>query len=509
MSHDGDAHLAAPGEAQSARTVMTFGAAAAGDVLAGRYQLDEHIDTDSAGRQIWRGIDMVLRRPVALVLREPGGEAAAGMLTTAVATSRLVHPHMVSVYDAIDEGHRAYLVREWVPGAALRDLLRQAPLDAERSTLVTHAIAEAVAALHAAGITHGNIHPGTILVADDGRVVLADTHADNPVAPSADVRAIGAVLYACLTSHWPYAEAGHATLPDAVRDHNGRLATPRQVRGGIPNHLDEITAELLDHRVEPPPAAAIAAEFARLANEGLETAYDDDNGPIAFSHNTEAATPRRRAIGKLALGVAVLTTIAIVGGFIGARLLSSPSPAQSTPETNAGSSSPASPGPGKPIQLRADQVRVVDPPRGDRAELRDAELAVDGDPNTGWSTDDYNAPYFGGSKAGAGLKPGMGILIDLGQLTNVGAVKVELSQKNASVGLRTGTSAPESSSEGDKTISTTFRPIGAPLEDHSGTVMVFPVQQEVRYLLVWITKLPANNDGKYVLAVNEISVLAP
>ncbi len=170
------------------------------------------------------------------------------MLTVAVAASRLVHPHIVSVYDAIDDGDRAYLVREWVPGIALRDVLRQAPLDAERATLVTHAIAEAVAALHSAGIVHGNVHPGTILIADDGRVVLLDAHADGPADPRDDVRAVGAVLYACLTGHWPYAEAGRRHLPDAVRDSAGRIARPRQVRGGIPRHLDEIAADLLDRR---------------------------------------------------------------------------------------------------------------------------------------------------------------------------------------------------------------------------------------------------------------------
>ena len=139
----------------------------------------------------------------------------------------------------------------------------QSPLDPERATLVTHAVAEAVAALHAAGIVHGNIHPGTILIADDGRVVLLDAHADAPSDSEYDVRAVGAVLYACLTGHWPYAEAGRSALPDAVRDGHGRLARPRQVRGGIPRHLDEIATELLEPQVEPPPAAALAAEFAR------------------------------------------------------------------------------------------------------------------------------------------------------------------------------------------------------------------------------------------------------
>src|SRR5262249_6119243 len=150
-----------------------------------------------------------------------------------------------------------YLVREWVQGVSLRDVLRQSPLDADRTTLVVHAISEAVSALHANGIVHGNIHPGTILIADDGRVVLADAPADAPVDAEADVRALGAVLYACLTGHWPYAEAGHSSLPDAKRDSNGRLASPRQVRGGVPRYLDEVATDLLDHRLEPPASGAL------------------------------------------------------------------------------------------------------------------------------------------------------------------------------------------------------------------------------------------------------------
>ena len=173
MTHAGDARRTGTGGYPSVPGVMTYGAAAAGEVLADRYRLEEHVATDTAGRQIWRGVDTVLRRPVALGIRQPGGEAAAGMLTAAVAASRLVHPHLVSVYDAIDEGHRAYLIREWVPGVALRDVLSQGPLDSERATLVTHAVAEAVAALHVAGIVHGNVHPGTILTSMLKRVDVA------------------------------------------------------------------------------------------------------------------------------------------------------------------------------------------------------------------------------------------------------------------------------------------------------------------------------------------------
>ena len=518
MSHEGEAHRAEPG-------VMTFGEPAEGEIFADRYQLQEHVDTDAVGRQIWRGLDVVLRRPVAVVIRQPGGEAAAAMLTAAVAASRLVHPHIVSVYDAIDEQDRAYLVREWVAGVALRDVLRQSPLDAERSTLVTHAIAEAVAALHSAGIVHGNVHPGTILIADDGRVVLTDAHADGMPSPESDIRAIGAVLYACLTSHWPYAEAGHSTLPDAVRDSTGRLATPRQVRGGIPSHLDEIAADLLDLQNVPPSAAVVATEFARLATQGSgeqeydspydpEYDYDDDpdRGPMGFSSE---ATPRRRAGGKLALGVAVLTVIAIAGAFIGAKVLgSSGDPGATTPgASSAVSSAPATTGVGNPIAITAEQIRMVDPPTGDRKEFAEIGKAVDGNENTGTSTAGYKTANFGG------LKKGMGILINLGKPTKVGAVRVTVSLQRASMSLRTGPSDPGADSNGDKAIADGYTTIGTPLVDHPGTVMVLPVgqdQKEVQYLLVWISELPLDPAREktsptqpYGLAINEIQVLVP
>lgn len=506
MSHDGHGHRA-PSGAPPTPGVITFGGFAPGDLLAERYRLDEHVDNDAAGREIWRGTDTVLRRQVAAILRQPGGEPAAGMLTAAVAASRLVHPHMVSVYDAVDEGDFAYLVREWVPGVSLRDVLRQAPLDAERSTLVVHAIAEAISALHAAGIVHGNIHPGTILIADDGRVVLADANADAVADADSDLRALGAVLYACLTAHWPYAEAGHSTLPDAVRDSTGRLASPRQVRGGIPRYLDEIATELLDPRVAPPAPAALAAEFARLATQGSERELDEAAGPMGFV--ADIGGGRRRAGGKLALGIAVLAIIALVGAFVGVKVLGSgPDPGTSAP-ADAGGPQPGSTAnaSGPPIKIAANQVRIVDPPRGDGTELGDAGLTVDGSDTTGWSTDDYKQANFGG------IKPGMGILINLGQPTKIEAVKVVVNQTGSSVELRQGASDPGDGLSGaqartaDGTLVKGFTPIGQPFTDYDGTTMVFSLDDTtVQYLMVWITKLPPKG-SQFALTVNEITVI--
>src|SRR4051812_20308272 len=150
------------------------------------------------------------------------------MLSAAVAASRIVHPHLVGVYDAIDEADRAYVVREWVDGSSLRELVADGPLDPDRGATIACAIADAIAAIHASGMAHGNIHPGTVLIAGDGRVVLTDARADEATTAEADLRAIGAVLYCALTGYWPHAEAGPTLVPDAIRDSEGRPAAPRQ-----------------------------------------------------------------------------------------------------------------------------------------------------------------------------------------------------------------------------------------------------------------------------------------
>src|SRR4051812_35398461 len=266
--------------ADDAGPVMTFGAPAVGEILAERYRLEEHVNDDSAGRQVWRGIDVILRRPVAVVLRHPGGASATEMLQAAVDASRVIHPNLVGVYDAIDEGARAYVVREWVDGEALRELVTEdGPQGPARATAIAHSIADALAAVHATGMVHGNVHPGTTLIADDGRVVLADARADSADSNETDVRSVGGILYFSLTGHWPHSEIRGSALPDALRDGNGMVIAPRQIRAGVPAYLDDLTMDLLDKRVAAPEADALAAELARL-----DSADDDyeDAGPLRF-----------------------------------------------------------------------------------------------------------------------------------------------------------------------------------------------------------------------------------
>jgi eukaryotic-like serine/threonine-protein kinase len=486
--------------------VLTFGAPTLGEVLAERYQLEEHVNNDYLGRQLWRGMDVVLRRPVAVVLRYPGGEPAGEMLSAAVAASRIVHPHLVGVYDAIDEGERAYVVREWVEGASLRELVAEGAFDADRAAAVAYAVADAVAAIHATGMAHGNIHPGTVLVALDGRVMLTDARADEAATPESDIRAIGAVLYCALTAHWPHAEAGPTAVPDGVRDVAGTLAAPRQVRSGVPAFLDELTMYLLSPNVTLPTADVLVAELGRMEHEGGHPLYAADEGAVGFeafdTAAAEAPERPRRAGRKILLGVAGLAIIAALGLAGAIKAVSSGGGGTKHAATKS-STAPAHAAGNQPtaMHLAAGQVRIIDGPGGSRSELGGADKTVDGDLNTGWKTEHYR-----GRADFGGLKPGMGILLDLGSPKPITSVQVQMSAPGATIELREGQTDPGSSAAGDAAVVRDFTTVGEPKEAGSSVILPGQPDPAMRYVLIWITKLPVDSTGQYQVGIQEITV---
>ncbi|GGK41434.1 hypothetical protein GCM10010124_37880 [Pilimelia terevasa] len=480
-----------------------------GDLLADRYELAAHISEDAVGRQVWRGIDVILRRPVAVVLRYPGGALAAEMLKAAVAASRVVHPNLVGVYDAVDEAARAFVVREWVEGASLRETLAaEGPLDPARATTIAHAVAAAVAAVHATGMLHGNIHPGTVLIAQDGRVVLADARADRDTTAGTDVRCVGAVLYFALTGHWPAAEVPAAPgVPDAVRDSAGHAVAPRQMRAGVPDHLDAFAADLIDPRHEPPPADLVAGDLAHFDSAATD-AFLDEPSPVRFGD--EALGLRRRGgrtpFAKLAVGIAALLVLAVAGTYIGVRLMAGGTPGDAASGGPAGGPAPsASAGAAldpRPIPLSGAQVRIVDP-GGTRSELEDADRTVDGRSSTAWETERYTSPL-------TAVKPGMGILIDLGGPRRVSSVRAEFATAGAAVSLRHGERDPGPGVSGDREVLASYRNLTRAVTT-SGTWAYggFDPNATYRYLMLWFTALPADGTGGYQLAVQEITVEGP
>ncbi|MEV4416441.1 protein kinase family protein [Catellatospora sp. NPDC049609] len=486
-----------------------LGGLAVGDVLAERYRLEEHINNDSAGRQVWRGVDVVLRRPVALVLRTPGGSSAEEMLSAAVTASRVVHPNLIGVYDAIDEGERAYVIREWIDGTALRDLVaEEGPFDAERTTSVLHAVADAVSALHTSGMAHGNVHPGTVLIAGDGRVVLADARVDANTSNEADVRSLGALAYFLLTGHWPKAEAGReSALPDGRRDSTGALVAPRQVRAGVPTYLDDLVMDLLDGKLALPSAQVLTSELARL--DTGERLLLGGNGTLRFAEEAAEPTPRA-ATPKLMVAGGVALALVVSGLVLAVRALNAdatqPPAAAPSPVVSVEPSATVAPRP-QALVLRDDQVRIVDP-YGDRDNASQAKRMIDGDVNSHWRTSYYNQNF--GTPAQP--KKGLGILIKLDKPQIVSSVKLQLTDTGTSAELQAGPADAPQTKAGDQTIVDTFKRVeGATVfGSDSGSTMVFATDATTpyQYLMVWISQLPkdSENASRFRVGVQEIVV---
>ncbi|MYT19911.1 protein kinase, partial [Streptomyces sp. SID7760] len=82
------------------------------------------------------------------------------------------HPRLDQVFDVFAEGGSLWIVSELVPARPLAALIAEEPLSPYRAAEVAADVLTALRVLHAHGWTHRNITVRTVLICDDGRVVL-------------------------------------------------------------------------------------------------------------------------------------------------------------------------------------------------------------------------------------------------------------------------------------------------------------------------------------------------
>jgi hypothetical protein len=455
-----------------------------GEVLASRYRLDELLLTDpSIGHALWRGTDGLLNRPVAIELRVPGGAAAEQMISAAVTAGRIVHPNVVGVYDAVDEGDRAFVVREWVEGMPLRDAVRESPLSPSRAAAIARTAAEALAAIHAAGHVHGNLQPATVLLGPDDETTLTNLRLDPASTPQQDVRAIGGLLYAALTAHWPHALSAYDSgLPDAVHV-DGRILSPRQVRAGIPGYLDALTMDLLDPSVAAPPASELAAELRR---------YDIADPALSpLTAITPEPATKRPPWKRLAVAAGGLAVVILAGSLVAAALGSGGSKDFANSDDPTKGSKPSS-APPRPVTLSLVAASILDP-QGDGGELKDADKAIDKIPATAWET----ATYRGTADYGH-LKKGMGVIVDLGAAKRVKELTVQFDAPGATAQVYAADSLGTDISS--------FSSVSAQQTASESTAkFTINAPADQRYIVLWITSLHPDGGG-FAVGVREITL---
>ncbi len=192
-----------------------------------------------------------------------------------------------------------WFAAEYVRGLALTEYVTQCgPLPAELAAALGIGLAEALTAIHEAGILHRDLKPSNILLARDGPKVIDFGLAALTAAPgdltrttetigtpvcmapeqvnsakdltaAADVYSLGAVLVFALTAHYPYERPTVPAMLYAIAD----AATPPDL-AGVPGTLVGPVAGMLAHAAAARPTLAevTVALTKVLADSGLADA---------------------------------------------------------------------------------------------------------------------------------------------------------------------------------------------------------------------------------------------
>ncbi len=152
-----------------------------GRVLDSRYRIGPRVARGGMA-SVYEAHDLRLDRTVAVKVMHPGlgddsgnRDFAERFVREARAAARLSHPNVVAVYDQGDDDGTVFLVMELVTGHTLRDTItKESPMSPARAMALMDPVVSAIASAHRAGLIHRDVKPENVLIADDGRVKVAD-----------------------------------------------------------------------------------------------------------------------------------------------------------------------------------------------------------------------------------------------------------------------------------------------------------------------------------------------
>ncbi len=303
-----------------------------GRVLDGRYRVGPKIARGGMAT-VYEATDLRLDRTVAVKVMHEGlvddDEFVRRFQREARSAARLAHHNVVAVFDTGDDHGTLFLVMEYVPGLTMRDLIRkEAPMSPAKALSVIEPVLSALGAAHDAGILHRDVKPENVLMADDGRVKVADfglARAINSetqhtatggvligtvsyLSPElvvngkadarADVYAAGVLIYEMLTGHKPH--QADSPIQVAYKHVHEDIPAPSASTRGIPPYVDALVARATarDPALRPADARMLLHQVRRVRN-ALEHGVTSDPDLVADLTPTRPVGVDRTPTGEL------------------------------------------------------------------------------------------------------------------------------------------------------------------------------------------------------------------
>jgi eukaryotic-like serine/threonine-protein kinase len=280
-----------------------------GRVLDGRYRVGPRIARGGMAT-VYEATDLRLDRVCALKVMHTGlgddDDFAARFVREARHAAKLSHPNVVGVFDQGDDHGTLFLAMEYIPGHTLRDLIRkEAPMAPRKALALMEPVLSALAAAHQSGMIHRDVKPENVLLADDGRIKVADfglaravssetQHTatggvligtvsylspelviDGKADARSDVYAAGVIIYEMLTGRKPH--EGDSPIQVAYKHVHEDVPPPSAVVPGIPAYVDALVARATarDRGLRPADARVLLHQVRRVRG-ALDQGVTDD-----------------------------------------------------------------------------------------------------------------------------------------------------------------------------------------------------------------------------------------